>query len=234
MAHEKPGLPRQLIPIGGGLLRRGETREIDQYVVGQSTKDRPAVVFLPTASSDLPEYIRVFEAAYRDLGCQVQTVQLIRHHWSHSRLKQLLLTSDIIYVGGGDSDLLLQELNKARAVQILREAYLRGAVMTGLSAGCAIWYEYFLEEAEGGKWQFKSGLGFLQGVNLPHFNPHHRPSDQIMHSAAAQRPITAIPDNAAVHYKNEIAVKVVGTGKKVFTIESSGGILRFEPISLKA
>lgn len=234
MAHGRSRPPHQLIPIGGGLLRLGETREIDQYIVSQSTKDPPTVLFLPTASSDLPEYIQVFEAAYRDLGCQVKTVQLIRRHWTHSGLKQLLLTSDIIYVGGGNSDLLLEELTKAKLVPILREAYLQGAVLTGLSAGCAIWYDYFLEEAEGGEWQLRNGLGFLKGVNLPHYKPHHRPPDQIMQNAAAQHPITAIPDNTAVHYKNETAIKVVGTGKKVFTFVFLNGRLRTEPISLKA
>ncbi len=41
----------KIVAIGGGELRLGETKAIDQYIVGLCGKESPKLMFLPTAST---------------------------------------------------------------------------------------------------------------------------------------------------------------------------------------
>lgn len=224
---------RQLIVIGGGLLRKGETIFIDKYIVEQSGKKNPTVVFLPTASSDLQEYIDAFEKAYTDLGCTVKTIKLICDYLGEEVVQNTILKSDIIYIGGGDTDILLEQLETNNITPILKQAYENGVILSGLSAGCAIWYEYFLEKNENETWELKRGLGFLKGGILPHYEYSHFPDVALLQNAITYGSLLAIEDNCALHYEKEVLSQVVsGVGSKAYSIHLENNEPRAEILVL--
>ena len=69
---------RKIIPIGGGSLRLGDTIVIDKFIVKESGRKNPKVLFIPTASKDLPAYSAAFRRVYEKLGCRVKILRLFK------------------------------------------------------------------------------------------------------------------------------------------------------------
>lgn len=203
---------KQIIAIGGGILRLGETLKIDRYILRQSKKKHPRVLFLPTASNDLEVYNMAFEKTYRKLGARVTTLELLKKKIDQKKISSAFLGADVIYVGGGDADLLMRVIKKNELGKIFSNAASHGTILSGLSAGSVIWYEYFLEK-KGEKWYLKKGIGFLKGVNLCHFDRKLMPPKAMIQKAIRLGKIIAIQNNCAVHYYNGNPKKVISSKK---------------------
>lgn len=193
-------IKRKIIPIGGGLLRLSETISIDKFIVKESGKKNPNVLFIPTASKDLPVYSAAFRRVYEELGCQVKTLRLFKRKSSQTTLEKLITNANIIYVGGGDYDTLLSAWKKHKIIPLIQSAYQQGSILTGLSAGCAIWYEYLADNDKNKKTHLKKGLGILQGVVIPHYKSENILPPEISRTKTI---VTAIEDRCAVIYINE-------------------------------
>ncbi len=213
---------RKAIAIGGGLLRLGETLPIDQFIVKESGKRNPVVLFIPTASADLPAYILAFTRVYKKLGCKVKILRLIDGVTKHKTktAKTIISTADIIYIGGGDYDLLNSTWKKLEVIPLIKSAYENGVLIAGLSAGCAVLYEYLVDGDDVKNHRLKCGFGILQGIVIPHYKP-----DTVLpkeFSTAIHKKnilVTAIEDGCGVFYKNERLQGAVTTGNaRAFTI----------------
>lgn len=213
----KSNIERKIIPIGGGLLRLGETIAIDKLIVKESGKKNPKVLFVPTASKDLPAYSAAFRRVYEKLGCQVEILRLFdKRKFSQITLKKLIKNADIIYVGGGDYDILLSTWKKHKIIPLIHSAYQQGTILTGLSAGCAVWYEYLIDSDKYKKPRLKKGLGILKGVVIPHYKTEN---SFLLEIPKIKTIVTAIKDRCAVVYNNErLQGSVSATKENVFTI----------------
>ena len=210
-------IERKIIPIGGGLLRLGETIYIDTFIVKESGRKNPKVLFIPTASKDLSAYSTAFRRVYEKLGCQVKILRLFsKKELPQKTLKKIITDADIIYVGGGDYDVLLSEWKKHKIIPLIRLAYQQGTIFTGLSAGCTVWYEYFIDSDKNKKSILKKGLGILDGIVIPHYktkNPLH------LEIQKTKTVVTAIENNCAAVYINEkLKGSISATNEKAFTI----------------
>ncbi len=170
---------RAIVAIGGGDFKLGETVKIDQYLVSLSKKQNPKLLFIPTASEDSQEYMDQIDDYFNHFGCEVSFLCLL----SETNLKKIrdkILSADIIYVGGGDATLLMETWRKLHVDTYLIEAYYRGVILSGLSAGAICWFnEGFVEpdrELNGGQWCFEDahGLGLIDGICCPHYNQDYR------------------------------------------------------------
>lgn len=178
----------KIIAIGGGeigktkLMPDGtyktfpiQTMEIDMEIVQMANKPQPKVLFLPTASHDNPSYIQLFYQYYGDkLGCLVDDLQLIPQTYSDEEIRTKIENADIIYVGGGDTRLMLEIWRKHHLDIYLKKAYEKGTILAGLSAGAVCWFEYYdntdYMEAENLPLDLLKGLGFISGFAMPHFD----------------------------------------------------------------
>ena len=213
----KSNIERKVIPIGGGLLRLGETITIDKFIVKENGRKNPKVLFIPTASKDLPVYSIAFRHVYEKLGCQVKILRLFnKRKFSQTTLKKLITSADIIYVGGGDYGILLSTWKKRKIIPLIQSAYQQGTILAGLSAGCAIWYEYLIDSDEYKKTRLKKGLGILKGVVIPHYKTENSFPLEIRKTKTI---VTAIEDRCAVIYINEhLGGSIPATKEKAFTI----------------
>ncbi|MEK7178165.1 MAG: Type 1 glutamine amidotransferase-like domain-containing protein [Patescibacteria group bacterium] len=213
----KSNIKRKIVPIGGGLLRLGETIAIDKFIVKESGEKNPIVLFIPTASKDLPAYSTAFRRVYKKLGCQVKILRLFsKRKFSRATLKKTIASADIIYVGGGDYDTMLSMWKKYEIIPLIKSAYQQGTILAGLSAGCAVWYEYLIDSDKNKKTRLKKGLGMLKGVVIPHYKSKNPFSSEIRKTKII---ITAIEDRCAVIYINEnLKGSIPVTEEKAFTI----------------
>lgn len=85
-------------------------------------------------------------------------------------------TSDLIYVGGGNTLKMMKRWKYLGVDKILKEAYKRGIVLSGISAGGICWFESGHSDSMSfynpSNWNYINikGLGILKGIHCPHFN----------------------------------------------------------------
>jgi peptidase E len=80
-----------------------------------------------------------------------------------------MLGMDVIYVGGGSMSNLLAIWRVHRLDEILYEAWRRGIVLCGISAGSMCWFRAGVTKSHGDP-RAASGLGFLPYSNSVHWS----------------------------------------------------------------
>lgn len=172
-------LINNLILIGGGIMRKGETEKIDRWIL-KMVKDkkrikRPKVLFVPSASGDLDEYVQDFTKRYIDYGAIVDSLFLIKESPSKTKIKKHFLNADLIYFGGGSVELLLETFKKFNLEPNCIKAVKNGAIICGLSAGAIIWGRKFLtfdrEKIKFVNYRIENGLDWTNSLIIPHFDP---------------------------------------------------------------
>ena len=166
-----------IVAIGGGDLRTLATEPIDREIIRLSGKPSPNALFVPTASGDSPAYADAFRHAYgASYGCQTDTLYLLGEAPPPEAIASKIRWADIIYVGGGNTLMMMRRWRRLGVVPLLEEAYERGAVLCGVSAGAICWFErghsdsmsfYHPED-----WSYiaVTGMGLLPGLACPHYN----------------------------------------------------------------
>lgn len=100
-------------------------------------------MFLPTASGDPQAYCDSFEEHFGGrLGCRTDVLRLVDQRPSDSEIREKILGSDAVYVGGGNTARMLRIWRRLGVDSVLREAWDQGVVLSGLSAGAMCWFRF--------------------------------------------------------------------------------------------
>jgi dipeptidase E len=162
---------RRIVAMGGGGFsggRHGADPALDRYVLDVAERPNPRICLLPTASGDPEEQIQRFYRAFYELPCEPTHLSLFRLGTNPVDLRALLLGQDVMYVGGG-SLLNLLAIWRAHGLDaILREAWDRGVVLGGISAGSMCWFAAGVTTGFG-EARAVEGLGFLPASNSVHY-----------------------------------------------------------------
>jgi peptidase E len=162
--------PAQIVALGsGGFLMEPDNLMLDRFVLSRSARPRPRVCFVPTASGDAPNFIEKFFAAFGTLDCEPTLLSLFKP--PSADLRSFVFDQDVVYVGGGNTPNMLAIWREWGLNAILREAWLAGIVMAGISAGSICWFEQGLSDSViPGDLAPLTCLGFLPGSNCPHYD----------------------------------------------------------------
>ena len=176
----------KIVAIGGGEIGRPgfpvETTKIDKEIIALTGKKNPKVLFIPTASSDSESYYEVIQKHFgKRLGCKTDVLYLIKEKLSKKQIIEKIFSSDIIYVGGGNTAKLMKVWRRTGLNKILKKAGEKGVVLSGVSAGSICWFKYGLSDSRkvndpNVKLIRLSALGFLNASHSPHYNfePHRK------------------------------------------------------------
>lgn len=130
-----------IVAIGGGEVRSGETLAIDRRFVSLADKLRPNLLFIPTANQDAESYIEAVEHAYGDrLGCNVDTLRLWGKDGGPQTIAKKMEAADLIYVGGGNTKAMLAKWSELGVDRALKELATAGVPVGGVSAGAICWF----------------------------------------------------------------------------------------------
>lgn len=224
---------RQIVAIGGGgFSDGGQITSIDHFVMSLAKKENPKVCFIPTASGDSEGYISSFYSAFESAGYQAAHLQLFNRP-DREELEKIVNSSDVIYVGGGNTANLLALWSLHGLPDLLKTAYTRGVVMAGVSAGGMCWFGSGLTDSFGPAMRFlTNGMAFLPDAFCPHFDSEvvrrQRFQDELIRHQASG---WGVEDGVALHFVNEqFKGAVSSSGNKAYRFQFADGILSEDPV----
>ncbi len=202
----------QIIAVGGALLlpETGNTA-LERYIVDACGKERPRVCFVPTASGEDLTYVARFLETYGRLGVEMDVLRFFRR--TPPNLREYLFAFDIVHVGGGNTRSMLATWRHWNFDRVLREAWERGTVLCGSSAGSICWFERGVTDSVAGRLEAMDCLGFLRGSNCPHYDgeAERRPSYHKLVAAGDLMDGYACDDGVGLHFVGTALKRVVAS-----------------------
>ena len=221
---------KNIVAIGGGGFGRSlGSLEIEKYIISLINKKRPKICFIPTASGDSSLYKLNFYRAFSKLDCITTHIDFFSRT---ENLEEKVFDQDIIYVGGGNTKSMLAVWKEWNLDEILRNAYEKGIVMSGVSAGAICWFEKGITDSFANKLNIINCLGIIDGNACPHFDEEKEREPYVID--VIQREIIesciCIEGNCALHIKNGFEYSSIdfGNGKKSFKITKENNNLKKE------
>ena len=219
-----PRRPPQIVAMGGGGFSMEPANPLlDDYVMGLTGVARPKIAFLGTASGDSVAYADRFRWVFQAPRARATVISTFQR--GATDLRDEVLAQDVIYVGGGNTVNLLAIWRAHGLDRILREAWRRGVVLTGVSAGALCWFEGGTTDSYGPIAPLRDGLGFLPGSFSPHYDGEG--DRKPVHRKAIVRGLPdgyAADDGAAAHFVRRRLVACVASrpNAKVHRLERRG------------
>ena len=204
---------KQIIAIGGGGFGRNPGEGIiEKYIVNQSEKEKPNICFIPTATGDNEGYKVNFYSTFSKLNCSPTHLDFFKRT---PNLKELCLSQDIIFVGGGNTKSMLAVWKDWGLVNILKKAYEKGTIMCGVSAGAICWFEYGITDSWEDELKIINCLGFVPGCCCPHYDeePEREPSLRKFLNEGTLEDCFAIDGGCALHINDGVEKKAIAFAK---------------------
>ncbi len=158
----------QILAMGGGGFMAEPDSALDTRLLSLSPVSRPRVCLLPTPSGDSDRGIAAFFEAFSRRECEPSCLRLFG---MPDRPAEALADKDVIYVSGGNTANALAIWRLHGVDVALREAWERGAVLGGVSAGANCWFEACVTDSFGRELaSLDDGLAILPGSFCPHYD----------------------------------------------------------------
>lgn len=255
---------RTIISIGGGELRERTTLKIDEYIAGRAKARagirRANALFLPTASHDFMPYYNTFHKVYTGVfDIKTDVALCVFKDADLARMREKFEKADMIYAGGGDTVFMIEQWKKTGLLSLIREAYERGVVICGLSAGAICWFsDMYTDSATAAataaaasessaaadmtavsaaaasenaeKYSMFPGLGWIKGKISPHYGARMVDFDKIL--CYNNGSAYGLEDNSAILIENETVRGAISSGGTAWKIESADGELKKSAVEL--
>ncbi|MFK3938065.1 Type 1 glutamine amidotransferase-like domain-containing protein [Alkalihalobacillus sp. NPDC078783] len=133
-----------------------------------------SVTFIPTAShvEEITHYVDAAKSAFISLGITIDLLDV--SNTPFTAIREALNKNDYIYVSGGNTFFLMQELKKSGADQLLIEQIHKGKLYIGESAGTIMmapsitYIEQMDDKSKAASLSNNEGLGLIQSYPVPH------------------------------------------------------------------
>lgn len=222
--------------IGGRPRTAAGLTPLDRFVLESSGASRPRVLFLPTASADDDSLVVAFYEKFA-AACDASHLKLFGAP-DPSEWRPRLLGQDVVYVSGGNTVNALA-VWRAHGVDVaLREAWERGTVLCGSSAGMICWFECSVTDSFGPRLTgLRDGLGFLAGSACPHYDsePMRRPVYTELVAGGFPGGYAA-EDGVALCFEGTVLKEVVTevAGRRAYRVELVDGAVREDALPARS
>ena len=216
--------PTRKILIAGG----GYGTAFIRYMAQLTGKPRPKLCYLPTASADSATGIITWYRNSAPLNVEASHQDSFIASTRQTRTwEEVFLSVDGIVCSGGNT-LNQQAIWRAQGIDaVLRQAWDRGIVLGGASAGSLCWFEEGTTDSRPKELSIVQGLGFLKGSHSPHYDaePGRRPLYQKLIGSGQMKPGYACDNDAGIYFEDNTVRRVVATraGAKVYYVSVESG-----------
>jgi dipeptidase E len=221
---------RTVVPIGGGRFCDGAA----EFLAGLTGKERPRMLYIGTATAEDPAAALRMYDQFGGLG---DVSRLDFFPWPPEDLRAVVLDSDLVFVGGGNTANMLAIWRVHGVDALLREAWEQGIVLSGSSAGGICWFEHGVTDSFGPQLGPMDCLGFLPGSFCPHWDDEElrRPRYHDLLKGGFLGAGYAADAGVGLHFVNGELREVVACdeGSKAYRLEVRDGEVAEEPIEAR-
>src|ERR1700689_667542 len=203
---------RHVIAIGGRMLvSDGQVPPHMAYALRLAGRAEPRICLLNTAGGDDPRWALQMYDRFAGYPARVSHLALFPMP-NVADPEDLLLSQDVIFVGGGSVANMLAVWRVHGLDGIMRKAWQAGIVLAGSSAGGICWFEGGTTDSFGRELRaYPDGLGLLAGSYCPHYDsePGRRP---LYHRLIADGTLSsgiACDDGAAAHFTDDTLTELI-------------------------
>jgi dipeptidase E len=198
---------RHIVGLGGGGDTPEQNDRLYDYILGLTGKERPRMLYVPTAIAEDPDGIVMFYERFRG---RAELSHLRTFPWPPENLSELILSQDAIDVSGGNTANMLAIWRVHGIDELLREAWENGVVLWGASAGMICWFEAGVTDSFGPQLGGMECLGFLPGSACPHYDGEERRRPRYRELIDGGFPEgVAADDGVGIHYVGTEIAEVV-------------------------
>lgn len=215
---------RNFVGIGGGEISGWsfktkdnnqelyQTKEIDEYIINLSKNKNPKLLFIGTASKENLFYFEAIKNIYEKLEVRVSNLKIldflneteesninIKNKYPQfeariDEIRQKILSVDIIYIGGGNTKFMLNKWSEFGIDKMLLEAYDKGVIISGFSAGCYSFFKY--------NYELIKGFGIIDAIICVHYDEKSEEKINEFYENIKQEklPGIALDNGTAIHY----------------------------------
>jgi len=221
---------RHIVTLGGGFLptEAGAWRAgpLIEYVLGLARPDPQVCVMNTAVGDEATAYVRMV-GALLDAGVRVRHLALFPMPTAADP-RGLLLEQDAVIVGGGSVANLCAVWRVHGLDDVFREAWNRGVVLSGASAGAICWFAGGPTDSFGRELRvFSDGLALLPHSYCPHYDSEERrrPAYQRAVGDGSLPDGWATDDGVALHFVDDTLADVVSDreGVRAWRVERSAG-----------
>ena len=228
-------MARHLFTIGdNGFYHDRKTTGLYGEILRTPGVESPRVCLVPTASGDAQFIIDAFHEVFGGLGARTSVLSLFRG--DREDLASFIAEQDIIYVSGGNTRNMLVLWKEWGLDKMLREAYERGVILAGGSAGSLCWYESGVTDSIPGRLSALPCLGWLKGSHCPHYDEAgRRPAFHELLKNGELSGGFGAENGVALHFIDERFHEAISAypSKKSFEVGISGAQVVEQPIPVR-
>ncbi len=209
----------KVVLIGGGDIGKNgkyETKIIDKKIVEICNKKEPIMLFVGLASSYSDSYYDMIKKIYQDLGCK--TTYLKRKNLINNPdiVDKKIEDADIIYIGGGDTIKLIEDVYEFQLDKKLRNAYQRGTILVGMSAGAILlskegFSDSYILRNESTHYKFLKGLNIIHISICPHFDLNSMKEEELKKNLNQRRKMVYALENKTALLIEDNQIDVIKT-----------------------
>ena len=145
------------------------------------------------------------------------------------KIKGKIENADAIYIGGGDTMYMIAKWKELGVDKMLFDAYEKGTIIAGLSAGAICWFTDMYTDSEmmagGDDYVLRKGLGILEGLMTPHYNERVIDFDQTFLTSNFEKAY-AIENDCAVEFVDGVMTGAISAGGSAYILEKENGIIK--------
>lgn len=239
---------RKIVAIGGGENGRVTTGgakkpyelyNIDSEIIRLTGKAAPHFLFLGHGQNEIKleeRYYSTMQAIYGDMfSCESKTIKRAELETQSSNIQNLIDWADIIYEGGGDTQSMIALWKRTGFDKILKNAWMQGKVICGISAGANCWFKSCSSAAL--KMQLNDPtapminvecLNFINAFFTPHCNIANKNINRLQHMKESLKNT----DMVGIALSNCCAIEIIDNEYRLITDDAS--IYGIEAYGLKA
>lgn len=229
--------------VAAGRMKALQMPAVFEKVIELSGKEQPKIVYIGTASFDRTDKYNLCTKAFRELGCDIERLDVSESGTvpSLDEMRRLVVDwADVLLCSGGNTLHSLLRWKEIGLDQLLKEAAEQGKVLCGGSAGAGCWFSSIhsdslrpdnkknnecvkndLDEEELTNWDYVkiSGLGIIPAMAVPHFDMTG--TNDVPRSEDAEQVLVEAEDGVPAIGIDENAALVVD-GDKFMVVSGDG------------
>ncbi|MBV9208026.1 MAG: peptidase E [Actinobacteria bacterium] len=219
---------RHVIAIGGGMRvpASGVPAHMD-YALRLTGRREPRICVLNTAAGDDARWVLAMYDRFAGHPARLSHLALFPMP-NVADPEELLLSQDVIFVGGGSVANMVAVWRVHGLDVIMRKAWQAGIVLAGSSAGGICWFEGGTTDSFGHQLRaFTDGLGLLPGSYCPHYDSE-APRRPLYHRLVADGTLPggiACDDGAAAHFADDTLAELIADrpGADAYRVRKTAG-----------